>query len=142
MPWGGTRNPLAPHWWAPSAPPSRDQYRARSVTSTNGFVRVRISLKRMNYKNLSGRPHHLYHFILRWLSQSLPEKLPPPRLWLCLPSCDEQDRLRWLPELVLGIDIVAVNSSPEFRTNLARLVRRLQGHVHPDRHSGDEFLSR
>ncbi|KAF0302995.1 hypothetical protein FJT64_025001 [Amphibalanus amphitrite] len=36
----------------------------------------------------------------------------------------------------------AVDSSPEFRANLARRVRRLQARVHPDRHSGDEFLSR
>ncbi|XP_043228693.1 uncharacterized protein LOC122384926 [Amphibalanus amphitrite] len=64
----------------------------------------------------------------------------PPVLDIAV-LCDERGRLRWVPELVLGVDLRSLED-PEFRAILARRVRRLQIQVHPDRHSGDGTLSR
>ncbi|XP_043236057.1 uncharacterized protein LOC122388744 [Amphibalanus amphitrite] len=64
----------------------------------------------------------------------------PPVLDIAV-LCDERGRLRWVPELILGVDLRSLED-PEFRAILARRVRRLQIQVHPDRHSGDGTLSR
>ena len=55
--------------------------------------------------------------------------------------CDEDGRLQWAPDIVLGVDLGAVGE-PGFRAAIASRVRRLQAHVHPDKQSGDGRLSR
>ena len=66
----------------------------------------------------------------------------PPALDLAV-LYDEQGRLQWVPELVLGLELsVDGAESPAFQAAIASRVRRLQARVHPDRHSGDGQLSR
>ena len=56
---------------------------------------------------------------------------------------DEQGRLQWVPELVLGLELDLDSAeSPTFQAAVASRVRRLQARDDPDRHSGDGQLSR
>ncbi|KAF0288742.1 hypothetical protein FJT64_012898 [Amphibalanus amphitrite] len=69
------------------------------------------------------------------------EEPPPPPVFCTGALRDEHGRLAWVPHLLLGVELDEVDS-PTFLATISRRVRRLQTHVHPDRHSGDEHLSR